>query len=356
MKRPQLFYSKKFIFFAATLLFLALLYLFLRSFFFESDPLIPALQSLSNSYLLLSEGLSNLFLRFSGSHVSISNHILTLNGAILQGFSPELRFRKIAFVTLLIIWVTKAPLLKKSLFSTALLLIHIICNSFYIAIGAHALSMSCDNQHILAFPNSIALLTIFTVLVFWYLRYKSIILQSLSKYRINLKFLETKDTPLIIIIYLYIIICIFLLEYFDFLPWISFLFGSAQKILALFGHEAIVDTFYLIGSNGTIYMAKYCLGFRTMFLFASLVYLTGKSKRSQWIYIVAGLILLNFVNIIRFVFLFIHVQKNGGYALTVDLHDLYNYITYSIIFILWIIWFEKFSDINRKQKAVNKPT
>ncbi|MFN8239983.1 MAG: hypothetical protein U0X39_04430 [Bacteroidales bacterium] len=48
------------------------------------------------------------------------------------------------------------------------------------------------------------------------------------------------------------------------------------------------------------------------------------------------------MNILRFVFLFIHIQKHGDYKLAISVHDMYNYITYTFVFILWIIWIEFF--------------
>jgi len=189
-----------------------------------------------------------------------------------------------------------------------------------------------------------------TILFIWYLDNKKSILDSLSKLPINTKQLDKKIIEIIIIIYVYIIVIQFLYNYFDFNLWVDFLFKSAQKILSLLGYEAVVKPFLLIGGNGSIYMAKYCLGFRTMFLFAWIVYLTGNDNKIRWFYIISGLLFLNVVNIMRFVFLFIHIQKHGGYVLRVDLHDMYNYITYFIVFVLWIIWFEKFADIRSFKK------
>jgi exosortase/archaeosortase family protein len=147
----------------------------------------------------------------------------------------------------------------------------------------------------------------------------------------------------IIIIYIYIIGTAFLVEFFDYTLWIHFVFTSAQKILGLMGYEAIVEPFHLVGANGLIYMSKGCLGFQTMLLFAILVFLTGKNNKNRWIYIITGLIFLNLVNIMRFVFLFIYLQKHGDYTLAMDVHDMYNYITYFIVFILWVVWFEKYA-------------
>jgi exosortase/archaeosortase family protein len=145
--------------------------------------------------------------------------------------------------------------------------------------------------------------------------------------------------------YIFIIVYYFLYEIFDYHLWISFLFTASQRILGLFGYTATVEPFYLIGDNGSIFMLKSCIGYQTMLLFAIIVILTGNTNNKiRWIYIISGFLFLNFVNIMRFILLFIHIQKHGDYMLAMDVHDMYNYIIYAIVFLLWIIWFEKFSD------------
>jgi exosortase/archaeosortase family protein len=87
-----------------------------------------------------------------------------------------------------------------------------------------------------------------------------------------------------------------------------------------------------------------------MLLFAAIVFLTGSTTKTvRWSYILFGLLLINFANILRFVFLFIHLERHGSYMLAMDVHDMYNYIIYAIVFILWVIWFEKFADYRRKR-------
>jgi len=354
MEHKGIFRKKEFKFAVVAALFISFIYILSRILFFESDPIIPAIKFIEDLYLSIAEQLSNLILHLSGSQIKILNHIVSLNGEVFDQYVPELWYKRLALVIFIIILLTKAPVWSKSLAGFILLAAHLLGNALHISAKAYSVTTQWDSIYILSIPNSISLLLLFTILVIWYLKHKYIILDKLSKYRISLKFLYKKDISIIIIIYLYIIICVFLLEFFDYLPWINFLFLSTQKILALFGHEAIVDSFLLIGDNGSIYMAKYCLGFKTMFLFSSIVFLTGRNDRVRWIFIFSGLIFLNFVNILRFVFLFIHVQKNGGYTLSIDLHDLYNYITYSIVFIIWIIWFEYFSDLKARKNRVEK--
>ncbi|NJK97592.1 MAG: archaeosortase/exosortase family protein [Bacteroidales bacterium] len=154
-----------------------------------------------------------------------------------------------------------------------------------------------------------------------------------------------------------LLVCIFLLiilindvflAIFSFQHYTAFLFNSTEWLLHLFGYEAYVDQNNLIGPGGFIHMAKFCLGINTMTVFASFVLLTGKDWRKIIPFVVIGLILINLVNILRFFFIFIHIQNNSGYQLGIEIHDLLDLIIYSFIFVLWVIWIERFSGILRK--------
>jgi exosortase/archaeosortase family protein len=324
------------------------LYIVIRLLTFKSYPIFPVLSFLANSYLLFIESISNYVLHWAGSIVTIENHDVIVNNTLLDGFVPEIRFKKWMGLYLFLIWITNTSVRKRVNFSIFIILVHFLILAIYNAFGAHFLGLEKYDKAVLSIPVTISLLIMNTFLFFWYTRNKSAFLKSLSWLKINTKLLEN-NLYVIIVIYVCIITFSFLIEYFDFVPWINFLFTSAQKILALFGYEASVEPNYLIGANGSISMAKECLGFQTMFLFAIIVFLTGDKNRYRWIYICSGLVFLNFVNIMRFVLLFIHLQNNEGYKLTMELHDMYNYVTYSVVFVLWVIWFEMFNSSKSKK-------
>jgi exosortase/archaeosortase family protein len=352
MKLRDIFLSRKTKVFAISILILLFTYIILRFLIFNSDPLIPFLSSVADSYLLLIEKFANLLLIWTGSPVTIQNHIILLNGTQLSGFIPEIMYKKVVIIFLFLFWITKTSTSKKICFTVLLIVISFLFVSIYNAVGAHLADNDTDYiSSVLSIPHSIGYLFVITILFIWYWYNKESILNSLLKLPISTKLLEKKIINIIIILYLYIIVIQFLYIYFDLNLWIEFLFKSSQKILALFGHNAIVKPSFLIGNNGSIYMEKSCLGFKTMFLFASIVYLTGNDNKRRWIYIISGLLFLNIVNITRFILLFIHIQKHGGYVLAMDLHNMYNFIIYFIVFVLWIIWFEKFSDIKVKTKS-----
>jgi exosortase/archaeosortase family protein len=171
--------------------------------------------------------------------------------------------------------------------------------------------------------------------------------------KFNLEFLEEKLPEIFTIMFLFTLLSNFLLGFFQYSAWINLMFNISAWILNILNYPAWVESHLLIGENGSIHMAKGCLGFNTMLLFASIVYITSKNNRRKLLFILGGLILLNISNIIRFVLLFIHIQNHGGYVLKMDLHAMYNYIIYGIVFILWIIWFEKYSDpIYQKKSSI----
>lgn len=349
MKFRDILLSREIKFFVISIVILLFSYIILRFLIFDSDPLIPFFFSVIDSYLLLNEKFANLFLLWTGSHTTIQDHIILLNGTQLTGFTTDILYLQVVIIYLLLFWLIKTSTSEKIFLTVFLIVISFFFNAIYNAVGAHFIPDKTNSSSVLPIPLSLGYLSLNTILFIWYSRNKESILHSLSKLPVSKITLEKKLIDIVIIIYLFIVVR-FLWFYSDFNLWIEVLFTSSQKILALLGYDAVVEPSLLIGDNGSIFMAKYCLGVKTMSLFASIVYLTGNDNKKRWIYILSGLLFLNLVNIMRFVLLFIHIQKNGDYALAMDLHDIYNYITYFIVFVLWVIWFEKFTDI----RTINK--
>jgi exosortase/archaeosortase family protein len=348
MKLFQIFLSPKYRIFTILILIFLLAYIISRFLFFDSDPVIPFLSSFFNSYLLLIEMFANQLLYWTGSGVTIENHKVIMNSLALEGFIPMLYFKRWMILFLSLIWITRTTFLKRTLITILLLVVHFLVVSVYVTSGAYLSGLENPNFTLITIPITLGLLILFTIIFIWYRKHKDIILNSLAKLKINTKRLKN-DFHVIAVAYIFILLYYFLFDIFDFHIWIDFLFTSAKRILAIFGYYATVEPFYLIGEKGSIFMLKSCLGYQTMLLFAAIVFLTGNaSRRIRWTYIISGLLFINFVNILRFVFLFIHIEKHGDYTLAMDVHEMYNYIIYAMVFILWVIWFEKFADSRRK--------
>ncbi len=325
---------------------LIIIYLALRFLILQYDPLKPLLFFIFNPYLLLIERFANLILQFSGSPVHIKNHIILQNGMQLNDFMTEVMYKKIMILLLLIFWFTNTTIARKLWFSLVLIILHFLFVAIYNTIGAHFAAYDDQYRAYFTFiPHTIGYLCIIMMFFFWFRYNKESLLNSLTIYKINILLFEKTLYKILILICIYLIVIRPSLLYLNFTYWINFLFKSSQSILLLLGFEAKVESFYLIGTNGSIFMTKSCLGFKTMFLFAAIVYLTGNNRRTQFLFIISGLLFLNLVNVLRFVLLFIHIQKHGGYALAMDLHTLYTSIIYFFVFVLWVIWYEKYSDV-----------
>lgn len=330
--------------------FIIIIYLVLGFFVLNSDPLFSVIKYFLKTYLALVEKLAYELLHLFVDKADIDNNFVSPDSTGLVDYLAQIRYKKIPFVSLMLIWITRTSMRDKGIFTFLLILVHFFINSVYYAITPYV-ELANENTGYLLFGyfHLSSLLILFTCLFIWYIWKKAAIIMTLSKYKKSWLF-ETKATSVFIAIYIYLIINNFPVDFYNFLPWINYIFLSAKKILDILGYEAMVEPYALVGSNGYIIMHKDCLGIGAMFLFASIVFLTGRNDIKRWIYIIAGVIFLNFVNILRFVFLFIYIQKNPVYDKAMDVHATYDYIIYSIILIFWILWFEKFSDLKGKNE------
>jgi len=262
---------------------------------------------------------------------------------LLEGFKIEIRLKKWMLLFLFLIFITRTSFIKRVLYAAVLLVVHFFIIVVYTACGAYISGSETPDFSYLSIPVTIGLLILITIMFSFFSKNKDAVFRTLERLKINTSLFDNGYAVYFTICFL-IILTNFLFVFFDYLPWINFLFNSARRILALMGYEAVVKPFVLEGSQCSITMIKGCLGFQTMLLFAVLVLITGHKNKYRWVYVIGGVIFLNVVNIFRFVFLFIHLYKHGDYTMAMELHDMYNLITYSFVFILWVIWFEKFAD------------
>lgn len=333
---------------------LILVYAFLRYFVLDADPLMPLVDSFFSYWLGLAELVTSQVIGFFRLEFLIENHVFYKGDEILYEINPQFLMRKWIAVLLLFIWVFPVGAKDKIIGTFIFLISHFLTIvTGMIILGTRASLPHVDGESAYWVARTPGVMVMTTFFVIWLLRYKTTIYNFLEKFKVDTVFIDKKLPDLFVIIYLSAFMSNYLLGWYDYLPWIDFLFTSSQKLLALLGYEAHVHLHFLIGDNGSIYMEKGCLGVGTMMLFAAMVYLTSEGNISRWIYILFGLVILNFVNILRFVFLFIHLQKNQGYALTLEVHDLYNLILYGVVFGLWVIWFEFFTFRKMESKKIS---
>lgn len=324
-----------------------LLYVLLRFILFPSDPVIPFISSILDSYLLLIEKFSNKLLLWTNNTTSIHNHKIFINEQLSE-FRSSLVFLKTSFVILLLIWLTKTTAISKLIFTIILSTADYLFESIYLAVGVHLSEIEPYDPSVLAIPHSVGNLFLLTLLLIWYSRNKESVHISISKVNLLNKLIGEKIPVIFILGYVYIIIFQLLLFFFGFYLWTEFLIWSAQNILKFTGAEVNVEPYLLVGKNGSVYITEGCLGFKTMFVFTSLIYLISTiADKRMWIYILTGLLIINIANILRLVFLYLYIQEHGITSAAYKFHDHFNYLIYFIVFILWVIWIEKVSNIRQ---------
>jgi exosortase/archaeosortase family protein len=349
MKLKDILHNRKNHIIFASLLILLLVYLAIRIIFPGSFSLTQLLTDITNPYLILVEKFANLILHWTGSSLTIQNHNIWLNGMPVNGFTAQLMYKKFTLFYLLIVWLSNSSILKKSWFTGIYLVISFLAASGYNVAGAYSITSQNSNNSIISTTHSLVFFGMNTILLLWYRVNKGSFSGNSPTVLGITKLLERKLAAIIVVIYAYIFI-LFSVGYFDFRLLIDFILKSSQIILGALGYDATAEFPILIGNNGSISLYRTCLGIMTMFLFAALVFLTGNKHKRGWGFIIFGLLVLNLANIIRIVLLFIYIQKHGT-EFAMDVHDMYNYITYSLVFILWVIWFEKFMNIRGKKRA-----
>ncbi len=329
------------------LLICILIYIILRITIFPSDPFIPFISSMLQPYLLLIERFSNIILSWTGHSISILNHRIYINGQVTES-RTSLVFLKECIAVLVLIWITKASLVKRFVFTLILLISNFLFVSSYLIVFTYLVSVDPNDTYALAIPYTIGGLGILTILLVWYLINKKAVRESLSRYSLLNKLIGHRIPEIFILSYVYLIIFRFVLQYFGSYNWIRFLLWSSHKVLSLMGADLYIEYDMLVGDKGYVYITEGCLGFTTMFIFASFIYLTGNFKEiKMWVYMLTGLIVLNLANILRVVLIFLKIQNTGSSDKARDLHDLLNFIIYLLVFVLWIIWIEKF--VRKKQ-------
>ncbi len=317
---------------------------------YQYSVLMTITGNLIDAYLTFVGRISNWLLHLVGSRYSILGHEVFYETEFAAIIDSNYLLIKRTLVLLVVCWITPTKAVFKLKFTGLIILCHVLGSVVNITLAVHFIKFFTDVdsiRYVGRLPFELLLLFLFLL---WIWKYREDLLKSKSAKKYNLDFLDYNFMKISIALIIFVLLSNILLAFFKYTIWINFLFSISAWILNLLNYPAWVESYLLVGENYSILMARGCLGFNTMMLFTLLVYTTGKSSRTMWIFILIGLIILNLANITRFVLLFIHLQNHRQYALAMDVHDMYNYIIYGIVFVLWIFWFEKYSYIKRPKK------
>jgi exosortase/archaeosortase family protein len=139
------------------------------------------------------------------------------------------------------------------------------------------------------------------------------------------------------------------LNYIYALRWL--LLHSSAAILRFFGFTAIVNNYeLLVAGRGIIQLVYSCLGLGVMSFFTAFVLAYPKLLRPKLIFLLAGIIVIQLLNITRFVLLVLFWHRSS--RVIIDHHTIFNILIYIIISISLYFWVKTGITVN-KQHAKN---
>lgn len=141
----------------------------------------------------------------------------------------------------------------------------------------------------------------------------------------------------------------FLDQHLNYIKGLRFILLSlSAQILKWMGYEVITSEFTLHALNtGGINVVYSCLGFGVMSFFSAFIIAwPGKSLKNKLLFIPLGLVIIQALNITRFILITLFWRKSV-FRGSVDHHTLFNLILYSLLLVLIFYW------INAKNKSSN---
>ena len=140
--------------------------------------------------------------------------------------------------------------------------------------------------------------------------------------------------------------------------WLSdILLKSVAGVLSYLGYSPHVFPGRIAGQGVGIRVTQPCLGIGVMLVYSSFIYLTGKKVLRKLICITSGIIVINVMNVARFVVIYAYLVNTHKPISGMVMHDIFNGIVYITVFLIWVIWIERFSDHDLIRKYLrNKMT
>ena len=134
----------------------------------------------------------------------------------------------------------------------------------------------------------------------------------------------------------------FLAAHFDYISALRhFLLKSTAQILNWLGYGSITDdTDILIAGHGRLKLIYSCLGLGVMSFLMAFVVAYPKKIKAKLIFLIPALLILQLLNILRFVVLAIFWDKNEDTQI-VDHHTVFNILIYIIIAISVYLWVKR---------------
>jgi exosortase/archaeosortase family protein len=130
----------------------------------------------------------------------------------------------------------------------------------------------------------------------------------------------------------------FVAYHFNYISWLrELLLNCSAQILDFFGFTAITNEYdLLLAGHGAIRLVFSCLGLGVMSFFAAFVLSYPKKFKSKIIFLIAGILGIQILNILRFILLALFWNKHDSQIL--DHHTVFNISIYLIIAVSLYFW------------------
>jgi exosortase/archaeosortase family protein len=144
----------------------------------------------------------------------------------------------------------------------------------------------------------------------------------------------------------------FLADHLNYIKWLRYLLlNTSAKILNWMGYTAITSDYELMAvGHATLQLVYSCLGLGVISFFTAFVIAYPKKLKAKLLFIVAGILFIELLNILRFVLLALYWNKRRGQAL--DHHTIFDITIYIIIAVGLYFWV-KYDDKKNITHAAN---
>lgn len=336
------------------ILALVLIYILLRLTVFPTDPVLPLLDSIYKAYLIIPEWIANQLFRAANATVTIVNHelIYERESAFFSGYEkfiinwPKyLLYKRWCILIGVLIWLNTYSVKRKLIATLSFVAVHVVAvvGGLYL-MGVVYPEIFQDQISVHLSPTLAGNLILYCFVAVWTILSAEELRSGISRLGIKYQPSNRQIREMVILLFFFFVLREFMIPYFQYKPYVTFLLSITEHISSWFGHSGYIEGDGLIGKYGTLGLSKHCLGFMAFYLFASFIFLTRDNlpNRLTSLYILGGLVILSILNIIRLVAIFIIVQGINGTERASLHHEIYNVAIYMAIFALWILWYERF--------------
>ena len=147
-------------------------------------------------------------------------------------------------------------------------------------------------------------------------------------------------------------------KYFDYVSWIkNSLINTTAGILSVFNIETVREPGFVLRIKGgrAVVIAMSCVGYGVYSFWIAFVAANSATFRKKAWWIIMGLLILWFINVIRITLLLLAINRGWPMPLGIDHHTWFNIAAYGMIFFLIWVYDKKSGNkiLNNEKKSLN---